>query len=178
MLRRHAAATLRRLARHYPVLAVTGPRQSGKTTLARATFPRKPYANLEEPDTRDFAERDPRGFLAQFPAGAVFDEAQRAPELFSYLQAMVDEDRRPGRFVLTGSQQFGLFSRITQSLAGRVGLLHLLPFSLGELDRPNRVHWRSCCGADCTRQSSPAASRPAPGTPTTSPPTSSATRAS
>ena len=135
MLRRHAAATLRRLARHYPVLAVTGPRQSGKTTLARATFPRKPYANLEEPDTRDFAERDPRGFLAQFPAGAVFDEAQRAPELFSYLQAMVDEDRRPGRFVLTGSQQFGLFSRITQSLAGRVGLLHLLPFSLGELDR-------------------------------------------
>ena len=138
MLKRHAGATLRRLARHYPVLAVTGPRQSGKTTLARATFPRKPYANLEEPDTRDFAERDPRGFLARFAAGAVLDEAQRAPELFSYLQSMVDADRRPGRFVLAGSQQFGLFSRITQSLAGRVGLVHLLPLSLAELDRATR----------------------------------------
>ncbi len=138
MLQRHAGAALRRLARHYPVLAITGPRQSGKTTLARATFPHKPYANLEEPDTRDFAERDPRGFLAQFAAGAVLDEAQRAPALFSYLQSIVDADRRPGRFVLTGSQQFGLFSGITQSLAGRVGLLHLLPLSLAELDRATR----------------------------------------
>lgn len=138
MLKRHAAAALRRLARHYPVLAVTGPRQSGKTTLARASFPRKPYANLEEPDTREFAQHDPRGFLGRFPAGAVLDEAQRAPELFSYLQAVVDEDRRPGRFVLTGSQQFGVLARISQSLAGRVGLLHLLPFSLGELDRATR----------------------------------------
>lgn len=138
MLPRHAGAALRRLARHYPVLAVTGPRQSGKTTLVRATFPRKPYANLEEPDTRDFAERDPRGFLARFAAGAVLDEAQRAPALFSYLQSIVDADRRPGRFVLTGSQQFGLLSGITQSLAGRVGLLHLLPLSLAELDRATR----------------------------------------
>lgn len=138
MLKRHAGAALRRLARHYPVLALTGPRQSGKTTLARAAFPRRPYANLEEPDTRDFAERDPRGFLAQFAAGAVLDEAQRAPQLFSYLQSIVDADRRPGRFVLTGSQQFGLLSRITQSLAGRVGLVHLLPLSLAELDRATR----------------------------------------
>lgn len=138
MLKRHAAAALRRLARHYPVLAVTGPRQSGKTTLARATFPRRPYVNLEEPDTRDFAVHDPRAFLGQFPGGAVLDEAQRAPQLFSYLQSMVDADRRPGRFVLTGSQQFGLLSGITQSLAGRVGLLHLLPLSLAELDRATR----------------------------------------
>src|SRR5712691_711091 len=135
MLKRAAAAALRRLARYYPAVALTGPRQSGKTTLARATFPRKPYVSLEDADTREFAERDPRGFLEQFGSGAVLDEAQRAPGLFSYLQTIVDADRRPGRFVLTGSQQFGLFSRITQTLAGRVGLLHLLPFSLNELGR-------------------------------------------
>ena len=133
MLKRAAATALRRLARHYPVIAVTGPRQSGKTTLARVTFPRKPYASLEELDIREFAERDPRGFLGQFRSGAVLDEAQRAPGLFSYLQSSVDRDRAPGRFVLTGSQQFGLFSGITQTLAGRVGLIHLLPFTLGEL---------------------------------------------
>ena len=135
MLKRAAAAALRRLARYYPVIALTGPRQSGKTTLARATFPRKPYVNLEDPDVREFAERDPRGFLGQYRSGAVLDEAQRAPDLFSYLQTIVDADRRPGMFVLTGSQQFGLFSRIAQTLAGRVGLAHLLPFSLTELGR-------------------------------------------
>ncbi len=135
MLKRAAAAALRRLARYYPVITLTGPRQSGKTTLARASFPRKPYVNLEDPDTREFAERDPRSFLGQFRSGAVLDEAQRAPGLFSYLQTIVDADRRPGLFVLTGSQQFGLFSRITQTLAGRVGLMHLLPFSLNELGR-------------------------------------------
>lgn len=133
MLERAAAAALRRLARYYPVVALTGPRQSGKTTLARASFPRKPYANLEDLDTREFAEHDPRGFLAQYPSGAVLDEAQRAPQLFSYLQGVVDRDRRRGLFILTGSQQFGLFSNITQTLAGRVGLLHLLPFALDEL---------------------------------------------
>ncbi len=135
MLTRQAAATLRRLARYYPVLAMTGPRQSGKTTLARATFPRKPYASLEDLDTREFAERDPRGFLAQYPSGAVLDEAQRCPALFSYLQTVVDRASRPGQFVLTGSQQFGLFANITQTLAGRVGLVHLLPFTLDELVR-------------------------------------------
>jgi hypothetical protein len=133
MLKRAAAAALRRLARHYPLVALTGPRQSGKTTLARAVFPRKPYVSLEDFDVREFAEHDPRGFLAQFSSGAVLDEAQRAPGLFSYLQTSVDRNRAPGRFILAGSQQFGLFSGITQTLAGRVGLIHLLPFSLGEL---------------------------------------------
>ena len=114
-------------------MAITGPRQSGKTTLARATFPQKPYLSLEDPDVRAAAESDPRGLLAAFPEGAILDEAQRAPQLFSYLQTKVDEQIIPGMFVLTGSQQFGLLSGITQSLAGRVGLIHLLPFSASEL---------------------------------------------
>ena len=118
---------------HAPVLAITGPRQSGKTTLARALFADKPYVTLEDPDERSFAESDPRGFLARFPEGAIFDEVQRCPGLFSYLQGIVDERRRIGEFILTGSQQFGLMSNIAQSLAGRVGLLQLLPFSLAEL---------------------------------------------
>lgn len=133
MIPRAAEATLKRLAAYYPVVALTGPRQSGKTTLARAAFPAKPYASLEDPDVRDHASSDPRGFLSQYPDGALFDEAQRAPELFSYLQSRVDRDGRPGQFVLTGSQQFGLLSGISQTLAGRVGLVHLLPFSAGEL---------------------------------------------
>lgn len=134
MLPRAAAVVVRRRARHAPVVVLTGPRQSGKTTLARAVFARKPYATLEDLDTREFAERDPRAFLAQFRGGAILDEAQRAPALFSYLQSAVDSDRAPGRFVLTGSQQFGLLSGISQSLAGRSALVHLLPFALAELD--------------------------------------------
>jgi len=133
MIPRHAKTALLRFAKGYPVVALTGPRQSGKTTLARAVFPRKPYVSLEDPDQSEYAARDPRGFLARFPDGAVLDEAQRCPPIFSYIQTMVDSDRRPGLFVLTGSQQFGLLSKITQSLAGRVALVQLLPFSLGEL---------------------------------------------
>lgn len=133
MIPRHAEATTRQLAGYYPIVAITGPRQAGKTTLAKAVFPDKPYVSLEDPDARDFALADPRGFLAGYPDGAVVDEAQRCPELFSYLQTLVDGDRRSGLFVLTGSQQFGLLAGISQSLAGRVGLVHLLPFSLGEL---------------------------------------------
>ena len=125
MLNRAAFSTAQRLAQGFPVLAITGPRQSGKTTLARALFADKPYVTLEDPDERSFAESDPRGFLARFPEGAIFDEVQRCPGLFSYLQGIVDERRRIGEFILTGSQQFGL--------AGRVGLLQLLPFSLAEL---------------------------------------------
>lgn len=133
MIPRAAAATLRRLAGYYPVVALTGPRQSGKTTLARAVFAHKPYVSLEDPDTRHFAQGDPRRFLAQYPDGAVIDEAQRVPDLFSYLQTRVDAERKLGQFVLTGSQQFGLLSGISQTLAGRVGLVHLLPFCLTEL---------------------------------------------
>ncbi len=133
MLNRAAFSTAQRLAQGFPVLAITGPRQSGKTTLARALFAGKPYVSLEDPEAREFAESDPRGFLARFPDGAVFDEAQRCPGLFSYLQGVVDERRRMGEFILTGSQQFGLMSNIAQSLAGRAGLLQLPPFSLAEL---------------------------------------------
>jgi hypothetical protein len=133
MITRSSVSTLHRLARGFPVVAITGPRQSGKTTLARAIFAGKPYVSLEDPEEREFADTDPRGFLARFPEGAVFDEAQRCPALFSYLQRVVDERRRMGDFILTGSQQFGLMSNIAQSLAGRAGLLQLLPFSLAEL---------------------------------------------
>jgi predicted AAA+ superfamily ATPase len=133
MIPRIAASTLKTLARGYPILAITGPRQSGKTTLARSTFPDKPYVSLEDLDTRAFATEDPRGFLARLESGAILDEAQRCPGLFSYLQTRVDANQRMGEFVLTGSQQFGLLSGITQSLAGRAGLVQLLPFSITEL---------------------------------------------
>jgi len=133
MLPRILSTTLTRLAKAFPVVAVTGPRQSGKTTLVRALFPDKPYVSLEDPTERGFAQEDPRGFLARFSSGAIFHEAQRWPDLFSFLQGMVDEDRTPGRFILTGSQQFGLLSGVTQSLAGRVGMARLLPLSLQEI---------------------------------------------
>jgi predicted AAA+ superfamily ATPase len=133
VLSRDAAPTLVELARGFPAVVVSGPRQSGKTTLARSCFPDRPYVSLEAPDERQAAEDDPRGFLARFPDGAVLDEVQRCPHLFSYLQGVLDSDGRMGLYVLTGSQQLGLLSQVTQSLAGRVGLLDLLPFSLGEL---------------------------------------------
>lgn len=133
MIPRQAASTLAQLADGYPILAITGPRQSGKTTLAREAFPDRPYVSLEDPDTRAFADEDPRGFLARYADGAILDEAQRCPALFSYLQTRVDADRRMGHFILTGSQQFGLLSSISQTLAGRVGLVQLLPFALQEL---------------------------------------------
>ena len=133
MIPRSLAPHLRALATHYPVVAVTGPRQSGKTTLCRAVFPDLPYVSLEALDTREYARDDPRGFLAQHKEGAVLDEIQRVPELLSYLQTEVDERPTSGRFVLTGSQHLGLSDAIAQSLAGRCGLLTLLPPSLSEL---------------------------------------------
>lgn len=137
MIKRQAEAVLLDLAKGYPILAITGPRQAGKTTLARSAFPGKRYVSLEDLDEREFATQDPRGFLARFPDGAIVDEAQRCPNLFSYLQTRVDAELRMGLFVLTGSQQFGLMSNITQTLAGRVGLIQLLPFSLQELQAVN-----------------------------------------
>jgi len=127
------------MAKGFPIVAITGPRQSGKTTLAKLTFPQKPYLSLEDPDIRSIAESDPRGLLTGFPDGAILDEAQRAPQLFSYLQTKVDERIIPGMFVLTGSQQFGLLTGITQSLAGRVGVIHLLPFAASELSSALRL---------------------------------------
>ena len=133
MIPRSATSAIREFVTGYPVIAITGPRQSGKTTLCRALFPDKPYASLEDPDTREFANDDPRGFLAEFPEGGVLDEVQRCPDLFAYLQRLVDEDPTPGRFILTGSRQFGLQAGITQSLAGRVAMVLLLPFGVDEL---------------------------------------------
>lgn len=119
----------------FPVLTITGPRQSGKTTLCKETFKRLPYVSIEAPDVRAFALTDPRGFLGQYQEGAVIDEIQRAPDLLSYLQVVVDEDPRPGRFILTGSQNFALVSTLSQSLAGRSAVLHLHPLTYNEILR-------------------------------------------
>lgn len=120
-------------AGYYPVVLLDGPRQSGKTTLTRAAFPDKAYVTLEPLDTREFARTDPRGFLSQYRSGAIIDEVQHAPDLLSYLQEEVDRDPTPGRFILTGSQNLAISEGVSQSLAGRSGILHLLPFSREEL---------------------------------------------
>jgi len=122
-------------SKQYPVLTITGPRQSGKTTLARACFPDKPWVNLEEPDKRGMAIEDPRGFLGNYPDGAILDEIQRTPDLPSYIQSIVDSREAKGVFILTGSQQFEVSNSINQSLAGRTALIKLLPFSLTELEQ-------------------------------------------
>lgn len=132
---RLAAGTVQRLAKGFPVVAITGPRQSGKTTLTRQLFPGKPYVSLENPEQRQFATDDPKRFLAQFADGAIIDEVQRVPSLLSWLQGLVDERQRMGDFVLTGSQQFDLVRHITQSLAGRVGRVELLPLQGLELQQ-------------------------------------------
>ncbi len=151
MIKRTMHSTLLRLAKGFPIIAITGPRQSGKTTLARAAFPDKPYVSLEDPDIRALAETDPRRLLSTYSEGAILDEIQRAPQLFSYLQTQVDANLRPGMFILTGSQQFGLLSGISQSLAGRVGMVQLLPFSIPELhsagvllDNLDELLYRGC----------------------------------
>lgn len=135
MIERNLAGTLKARAKQYPVVAVTGPRQSGKTTLCQAVFPAHAYVSLEAEDVRRYAADDPRGFLAEHGQGAILDEVQRAPTLLTYLQGLVDEDPTPGRFILTGSQHFGLTEALSQSLAGRVGVLHLLPVAWDELTR-------------------------------------------
>ncbi len=120
-------------AKEYPVVSIFGPRQSGKTTLAKIAFPQKKYINLENPDTRSIAELDPRGFLAQFPEGVIIDEIQRVPSLLSYIQEIVDTNKTPGFYIITGSHQPLLSEAISQSLAGRTAILTLLPLSLSEL---------------------------------------------
>jgi predicted AAA+ superfamily ATPase len=131
-IERELTDKLTSLAGQFPVILLTGPRQSGKSTLARHAFPDYEYVNLEEKDIRDFAVQDPRGFLDLRGGKVIIDEAQRAPELFSYIQTRVDESDAPGMYILSGSQNFLMLRSISQSLAGRVGILTLLPLSLAE----------------------------------------------
>lgn len=139
MIPRLLEPVLRAVAGKYPVVTVTGPRQSGKTTLVRAVFPDHRYASLEAPDVRQAALDDPRGFLGALGPRVILDEAQRAPDLFSYVQGLVDCAPEPGRFIVTGSQNFLLLRSISQSLAGRASVLHLLPFTLDELLRRDAI---------------------------------------
>ena len=133
IIKRTLANKLKQMAKSFPAVAVLGPRQSGKTTLVKKSFPKKPYVLLEDPDTQEFAQKDPRAFLSNYPKGAILDEIQRVPHIFSYLQGILDKENKPGLFILTGSQNFLLMEKVTQSLAGRIALLTLLPFSMNEL---------------------------------------------
>jgi uncharacterized protein len=139
MIPRRASPRVLRLLQGFPGVTVTGPRQSGKTTLVRGLLPHKPYVSLETPAQREFARAEPAEFLQQFADGAVIDEAQNAPELFSQLQGVVDADGRMGLFVLTGSQNLSLLSNVTQSLAGRTALVELLPLSVAELRQAGQL---------------------------------------
>ena len=145
MIDRAMAETAKKLWTQYPVLTLTGPRQSGKTTLARSVFANADYVNLEAPDVRDEALRDARGFLARHPAPAVFDEVQNAPGLVSYIQVETDRIGGNGRYVLTGSHQPALQAAVSQSLAGRTALLELFPLSLGELSAAGKRKGRDAC---------------------------------
>ncbi|MDA3780027.1 MAG: ATP-binding protein [Bacteroidales bacterium] len=140
MIKRRAEKELLILAKQFKAIAIVGPRQSGKTTLATQTFPNLPYVSLENPDTRRFALEDPRGFLAQYNSGVILDEAQRVPEIFSYLQQVLDNTSLLGKFIITGSNNFLLQETISQSLAGRIAYLYLLPFSISELSNKNTLN--------------------------------------
>lgn len=133
MVPRQIEGAIRADAAGFPVVAILGPRQSGKTTLAKELFPHLEYRNLEQPSVREYAQEDPVAFVSSATGGMILDEFQRVPDLLSYIQVDVDSRNEPGRYVLTGSQNFLMMERISQSLAGRVGLFTLLPFSIGEL---------------------------------------------
>ena len=133
MIQRIAEKKISELAAKFKAVAVTGARQTGKTTLVKQIFKDKPYVSLENPDNRSFALEDPRGFLANYPNGAILDEIQRTPALFSYLQEILDNTKQKGLFILTGSNNFLLQQSISQTLAGRIATIHLLPFSIEEL---------------------------------------------
>lgn len=142
MLKRHILPYLQKYARQYPIVTITGPRQSGKSTLVKASFPEYRYISLEDPDHRMHALEDPRDFLSNYPAQIILDEVQRVPNLFSYLQTHVDHYSTPGQYILTGSEQFELGKNISQTLAGRTAILRLLPLSCAELlDRPPQQCW-------------------------------------
>ena len=129
MITRDLKKKLLLIAKKMPVIALTGPRQSGKTTLLKAAFPNYDYVNLEHPPTRTLALSDPDQFLSQYSKGLIIDGVQRAPELFSYLQVVIDKQKKMAHYILSGSQNFSLLENISQSLAGRVALFNLLPFS-------------------------------------------------
>lgn len=133
MIKRILSQKIKKLVSEFPVVSVVGPRQSGKTTLVKNVFPQFKYVSLEDLDTRGFALQDPRGFLSTYNKGVIIDEAQRVPELFSYIQTVVDKKGSPGQFILTGSQNILLHEKVSQTLAGRVAIVKLLPFSLEEL---------------------------------------------
>jgi uncharacterized protein len=135
MITRAISQHILNLAAKYPVISVSGPRQSGKTTLVRQLFPHLTYIKFEDVELRTLAEQDPKQFLNRYPDGLILDEAQYVPSLFSYIQLEADRRQRNGEFVLTGSQNFLLLEKITQSLAGRVALFNLLPFSIQELKK-------------------------------------------
>lgn len=133
MIKRNIARKILEYYKQYPIISLIGPRQSGKTTLVKNIFPKKPYVNLEDLENREFASNDPKGFLFQYKEGAIIDEVQRVPKLMSYLQVISDEKKENGLYILTGSQNFLLMENISQSLAGRVAIFKLLPFSTSEL---------------------------------------------
>lgn len=133
MIKRRLLPQIQQAAKAFPVITVTGPRQSGKTTLCRAAFPSHDYVSLEDPQERDFATRDPRAFLARHSNGAILDEIQRTPDLASYIQGIVDAKKEPAQFILTGSENFAFSETVSQSLAGRTAIFTLLPFSMSEL---------------------------------------------
>ncbi len=137
MIKRILASQIKLMATKMPVISITGPRQSGKTTLAKQCFPGYEYMTLENPDIFEFAKSDPKLFLTQHDKGLIIDEVQLMPELFSYIQTISDENNKTGEFILTGSQNFLMSEKISQSLAGRVFITHLLPFSIEELKHSN-----------------------------------------